>query len=134
MKKKVFFILAFVAYLGILLYLDWLKGTTYAVHLHGQWIRIKTVTMILGGLALVYGFLGRKSGHLFAVLYLLLWLGYGGIQFMVGYFPVGSTWRFRWEEVRDLYLAGTQLLSPLPIMVFWLAHLFFVRTNQGTTT
>ena len=131
MKKKLLFIVSFAVYLGLLLYIDWLKGTRFAVYMHGDWIRIKTAVMVLGGIALVYAFLGRRSGHLFTVLYLLLWALYGGMQLVISQLAVGSNWRCRWEEVREIFLLGSQLLTPLPIMVYWLAITFFKSPQPG---
>ena len=131
MKKKLLFIVSFAVYLGLLLYIDWLKGTRFAVYMHGDWIRIKTAVMVLGGIALVYAFLGRRSGHLFTVLYLLLWALYGGMQLVISQLAVGSNWRYRWEEVREIFLLGSQLLTPLPIMVYWLAITFFKSPQPG---
>lgn len=130
MRKKLLFIVAFAVYLGLLLYLDWLKGTRFAVDMHGDWIRIKTAVMVLGGIGLVYVFLGRRSGHLFSLLYLLLWFVYGGMQLVISQLAVGSVWRHRWEEMREIFLAGSQLLTPLPIMIYWLAISFFKRPQQ----
>lgn len=132
MRKQITFFLAFLGLLALLLYIDWLKGTQYKELHHGLFIHLKNGVLVLGSVSLVYAFMGKSPGHLFLILYGVIWLGFILLQKGTAAFltlPPGATFH-PWVE---FYMNATQLLTPIPLLVFWLAYPVVTRATASAT-
>ena len=118
-NKRVAFILAYLTFLACLTYLDWLKGTRFAEKGHGFLIQMKTTFLIIGSVGLIWGFHGKQAGVIFGTLYGFLWLLYWLLQFGIRLLSTQPVWLEFLQELRSVFLAITQLMMPVPVVVFW---------------
>jgi hypothetical protein len=112
--KPVRVILYFLVFYICLLILDWLKGIIFPIYHHGLFVRIKTVTLIVGGILIMRYTLSKKVFNKFAAIYIILWLIYFLLELFVHYGPGIMS------ELLIQYLFYTQLMTPLPFIIYWI--------------
>lgn len=129
MRKSVLFFVCFLVLIGVLLYIDYLKGTQYKVLHHGLFIHGKNMILFGGSVALAFGFMHRRAAKTFLLLYGSLWV--------VFYILHGVT--KRWFSIESgeafhasvgWYQQAVQLFTPFPILVFWIGYSVFSAVSK----
>jgi hypothetical protein len=128
-STKAFFLLILLLTICII-FLDWIRHYYYGDQIISPIARLKTITLLVGGIAIMKLAFTSKGFKLFLVMYLTLWLIYWLLSFMAMHHNVYSS---RFSEMFSFYTDVVPLTTPLPFIFFWFVdRLFFVeKKNNG---
>lgn len=116
--KPVSVFLYFAGLYILLFFLDWLKATVFLTHYHNLILQLKTLALVLGGVAIMWYTLPRNVFTKFIIVYSILWVIY--IILKIAIHKTESYSEGTTNNILSYYLYYTQLISPLPFILYWL--------------
>lgn len=113
----------FILFYGCLFLIDWLKATVFAVQYHDFFAWFKTFFLVGGGITIMFLSLPKPLFKTFLAVYLSMWFIYFVLKKMLAYTHLFSS--EKQALLADQYVHFTQILTPLPFIIFWLLNRVF---------
>jgi hypothetical protein len=121
----------FIYFLGLficLLFLDWLKASSFLVQFHSIITPVKNITLVVGGMLIMKYTLSPKAFKNFCFVYAFLWLIY--ILIRLSFHKAGNETAGSNKALMS-YLHYTQLLTILPFIIYWFIVKAFENNEQN---
>ncbi len=126
---KIFLLCMLLLYAGLLGF-DYLKAVVFPVKHHSLFIWLKSVFLVVGGIAVMKITLEKRVFKIFILIYVSLWIIYYILKWVAKFPDQPTEFTFAANKVMLFYLSITQLLSPFPFFFFWMLNRVFRRTNM----
>ncbi len=129
-SAKSFFVLIVSLYACVLIF-DFLKANVLPSNQYPFIVRLQTLFLIVSGVIIIRFSVSKKAFHYFIILYAAIWLTYFLLKLVVFAMANIQNQTFESNAFIPFFLKTTQLLTPLPFIVFWLLNRVYLSNFKA---